>query len=103
MLQKGLWIIIGTQSTATKYLPQRILEICTEDKWIEINGLSKDSLFKIAETNIVDLKLPEDREQRENIFDFLFTNTSVKLLIFLRAYSVVSQHFKTILRNPVRP
>lgn len=57
--QPGLWIVIGMQEIAKQYLPQIIYEIASEDKWIEIKGLSPEAVDRIFNMNVIGLNLPD--------------------------------------------
>lgn len=67
--QKGLWIIFGMQSQVKN--EQLLQPIFYEDykkyRWVEIRGLSKKSVFRIIQKNLLNLNLPSDK----NIFNAL--------------------------------
>jgi len=59
--QKGLWIVFGMQPQVRNELPlQSIFNKCPEKHWIEIKGLNKKAVFRIIKENILNLNLPQD-------------------------------------------
>ncbi len=59
--QKGLWIVFGMQSQVKNELSlQSIFNKCPEKHWIEIKGLNKKAVFQIIKENILNLNLPQD-------------------------------------------
>jgi hypothetical protein len=59
--QKGLWIVFGMQPQVRNELSlQSIFNKCPEKHWIEIKGLNKKAVFRIIKENILNLNLPQD-------------------------------------------
>ena len=59
--QKGLWIVFGMQPQVRNELSlQSIFNKCPENHWIEIKGLNKKAVFRIIKENILNLNLPQD-------------------------------------------
>jgi hypothetical protein len=74
--QSGLWIVIGMQPIAKSYLPQIIFDKCPEEKWIEIKGLSKNSVGSLIRKNDMHLNLPKQDRQMKELVEKLFDISS---------------------------
>lgn len=70
--QSGLWIVIGMQPIAKSHLPQIVFDKCPDDKWIEIKGLSKNSVFSLIHKNDMRLNLPKQDGQLKELVDKLY-------------------------------
>lgn len=73
--QPGLWIIFGTQEVSKSYLPPIVFDKCPEDQWIEIEGLSKDSVKNIIYKNTIGLKLPSHEFQSQEFSERVYELT----------------------------
>jgi hypothetical protein len=57
---KGLWLLLGTQTSALESLPSIVIDGCPEDDRIEIRGFSIRGVEQIIRFNRKGLKLSED-------------------------------------------
>jgi hypothetical protein len=71
--QKGLWIVFGMQPQVKNELSlQSIFNKCPEKHWIEIKGLNKKAVFQIIKENILNLNLPEDENNFNDLLNKLY-------------------------------
>ena len=80
-LAPGYWLILGTQESASEYFPQIIIDHCPETKWIEIEGLDRDSIQEIIEYNDADLCLPQNELQMYEFIDKIVEVTDKSPLV----------------------
>ncbi len=80
-LASGYWLILGTQESASEYFPQIIVDHCPETKWIEIEGLDRDSIQEIIEYNDANLCLPQNELQIYELIDKIIEVTDKNPLI----------------------
>lgn len=73
--QPGLWIIFGTQEISKTYLHPIVFDICPEDQWIEIKGLSETSVKNIISKNNIKLNLPIHEFQRNEFYERIYKLT----------------------------
>lgn len=75
--QPGVWIVLGMQEVAKPHLPQIVTERLPIEKWIEVKGLSQDTVSKLIESNKVQLHLPDDQHgQLKQLCERLFGITN---------------------------
>ena len=71
--QKGLWIVFGMQPQVRNELSlQSIFNKCTGKHWIEIKGLNKKAVFRIIKENILNLNLPQDERNFNDLENKLY-------------------------------
>ena len=80
-LAPGYWLILGTQESASEYFPQIIVDHCPETKWIEIEGLDRDSIQEIIEYNDANLCLPQNELQMDEFIDKIIEVTDKSPLV----------------------
>ncbi len=73
--QKGLWILLGTQESALKLIPNSLINTTDKKDWIEVKGFSKPTLKKIVKQNIAGLLLPEQKEAFDELVGKIFSLT----------------------------
>lgn len=73
--QKGLWILLGTQESALKLIPNSLTDATDKKDWIEVKGFSKATLKKIVKQNIAGLLLPVQKEAFDELVDKIFSLT----------------------------
>ncbi|PKM98254.1 MAG: hypothetical protein CVU79_04175 [Elusimicrobia bacterium HGW-Elusimicrobia-3] len=70
--QNGLWILLGTQVSARTYLPQIVFDKCPETNWIEIEGLTSSAVSSVVRKNVLQLKLPDNSMQLNDLCDEIY-------------------------------
>ncbi len=70
--QEGLWLVLGMQEIAKKYLPQVIYDNAHEDEWIEIKGLNSGAVDRIFNTNTIGLNLPDHTDSLSKLSELLY-------------------------------
>ncbi|MDV2442548.1 hypothetical protein CMV00_01875 [Elizabethkingia anophelis] len=88
--QRGFWLLLGTQEMATRCFPNLINQYAPREQWIEIKGLKRESIKKIAVKSF-----PEDSKGYGNHFDKVIS----KLLEITKGNPLHLRYVLTELKN----
>ncbi|RYZ55990.1 MAG: ATP-binding protein [Sphingobacteriales bacterium] len=70
--QAGFWLIFGTQEMATPCFPRVVEDLAPRDSWIEIRGLGRSQVAKIARKSLPGLAGRQHRDYFRESVDILF-------------------------------
>lgn len=65
----GIWIVLGTQESAYKFMPSMLIGACPREEWIEITGFSRQTVRKIIKSNVTGLRLLRTTESINELTD----------------------------------
>ncbi len=100
--QQGLWIILGTQEMALPHFRNIIHNHAPKNTWIEIKGLSKQSVKEIILKNTTGLSLPREIFNLNDLADAIYEITSGNALHLRYVLSQLKLNKNPVTRASVR-